>query len=190
MKILSIKHYALSIALLCCACEADNQYSSATCYFVFQASPFPTSALTRAVSGAGGDFCIVKAVMEKGVYHLKLTPNQGSFDQTDLDLTISNAVDIKSNSYYVRMGRKRGLVIGRTYSGVLCAYDLQCPNCDFNSELHWADNPQELKCEKCKRVYNIYSEYSTVKGDAGRPLEQYKRVTYYPDRGILSVQNP
>ena len=80
------------LILLCCACEVDNLYSSTYCNFIFQASLFPTSALTRAVAGAGGDFCIVKAVLERGVYHLKLTPNQGNFDQTDLDLTISNAI--------------------------------------------------------------------------------------------------
>lgn len=178
------------LILLCCACEVDNQYSSTYCNFIFQASLFPSSALTRAVAGAGGDFCIVKAVLEKGVYHLKLTPNQGSFDQTDLDLTISNAIGNERINYNT-MGQKRGLIIGRTYSGVLCAYDLQCPNCDFNYELHWADNAQELRCDKCKRTYSIYSEYSTVKsGDKGRALEQYKRVTYNPENGILSVQNP
>ena len=176
--------------LLFCACEADNLYSSAYCNFVFQASLYPNSALTTAVAGSGGDFCIVKAVLEKGVYHLKLTPNQGSYSNSDLDLTMSTAIGNERINYNT-MGRKRGLIIGRTYSGVLCAYDLQCPNCDFNYELVWTENPQELLCNKCKRVYSIYSEYSTVKsGDKGKALEQYKRVTYNQERGILSVQNP
>ena len=176
--------------LLFCACEADNLYSSAYCNFVFQASLYRTSALTKAITGSGGDFCIVKAELEKGVYHLKLTPNQGSFDNQDLDLVMTTAIGNERINYNA-MGKKRGLIIGRTYSGVLCAYDLQCPNCDFNSELKWADNPQELKCNKCQRVYSIYSEYSIVKsGEKGRALEQYKRVTYNPEREILSVQNP
>jgi hypothetical protein len=182
--------YLLPLLLLFCACEADNLYSSAYCNFMFQASLFPTSALTRAVSGSGGDFCIVKAVMENGVYHLKLTPNQGAFAASDLDLTMNTAIGNERINYNT-MGKKRGLIVGRTYGGVLCAYDLQCPNCDFNYELQWADNPQELKCGKCKRLYNIYSEYSIVKsGEKGRPLEQYKRVSYNPERGILSVVNP
>lgn len=176
--------------LLLYACETDNLYSSSYCNFMFQASLYPTSALSSAVAGSGGDFCIVKAVLEKGVYHLKLTPNQGSFTASDLDLTMNTAIGNERINYNT-MGKKRGLIIGRTYSGVLCAYDLQCPNCDFNYELKWADSPQELRCDKCNRTYSIYSEYSTVKnGSKGRALEQYKHVTYNLERGILSVQNP
>ena len=72
---------------------------------------------------------------------------------------------------YNAMGRKRGLIIGRTYSGVLCAYDLLCPNCDFNSELKWADAPQELRCNKCKRVYSIYSDWNNTSASAIIPKE-------------------
>ena len=36
--------------LLFCACEADNLYSSAYCNFVFQASLYRTSALTKAIT--------------------------------------------------------------------------------------------------------------------------------------------
>ena len=192
-KILRIKHYALSIALLCCACEADDQYGSTYCNFVFQAYLFPSSALTRAVAGTGGDFCIVKAVLEKGIYHLKLTPNQGTFDEDDLDLPMSNAIGNEHINYNT-MGQKRGLIIGRTYSGVLCAYDLQCPNCDFNYELVWGEKPHLLKCGKCLRTYNIYNEYSYIESGAeGKHLEQYRRVAYnraIPGKEVLSVQNP
>ena len=177
------------LLLLLSACEVDNQFSSTYCNFMFLASLHPTSALTNAIASSGGNFCIVKAVQEKGVWHLKLTPNQGSFAASDLDLAMKT--DIEKHINYKAMGRKCGLIIGRTYSGVLCAYDLLCPNCDFNSELKWADAPQELRCNKCKRVYSIYSEYSIVKtGEEGHTLEQYKRVSYNPERGILSVQNP
>ena len=185
-----MKNLLLLLLLLLCGCEVDNQYSSTYCNFMFQASLYPTSALTNAIASSGGNFCIVKAVQEKGVWHLKLTPNQGSFAASDLDLTMTTAIGNERINYNA-MGRKRGLIIGRTYSGVLCAYDLLCPNCDFNSELKWADAPQELRCNKCKRVYSIYSEYSIVKtGEEGHTLEQYKRVSYNPERGILSVQNP
>ena len=184
-----MKKILFLFTLVLYACEVDNLYSSTYCNFMFQASLFPTSALTNAIASSGGNFCIVKAVWE-GVWHLKLTPNQGSFAPSDLDLTMNTAIGNERINYNA-MGRKRGLIIGRTYSGVLCAYDLLCPNCDFNSELKWADAPQELRCNKCKRVYSIYSEYSIVKtGEEGHTLEQYKRVSYNPERGILSVQNP
>lgn len=185
-----MKKLLLLLLPLFCSCEVDNQFSSNYCNFMFQASLYSTSALTNAVASSGGDFCIVKAVLEKRVWHLKLTPNQGSFSPSDLDLAMTTAIGNERINYNT-MGRKRGLIIGRTYSGVLCAYDLQCPNCDFNTELKWANAPHELRCDKCKRVYSIYSEYSTVKtGEKGSALEQYRRVTYNRERGILSVQNP
>ena len=171
------------------ACETDNQYSSAYCSFVFQANLYPTSALTRAIGGTGGDFCIVKAVLENGVYHLKLNPNQGSYSKTDLDLTMMTAIGNERISY-ANMGHKQGLIIGRTYNGVLCAYDLQCPNCDNNYELKWGAKAQEVQCAKCHRIYDIYSEYSYIKsGDRGHALTQYRRVVYNQQNGRLIVNN-
>ena len=185
-----LKYIVISMVCLLCACEEDSQYSNTYCNFLFQAFLFPSSALTQAVSGSGGDFCIVKAVQEKGVYHLKCTPNQGSYNTDALDLSMNTAIGNERLNYNA-MGHKRGLIIGRTYSNELCAYDLQCPNCDFNYELVWGDKPHLLKCNKCQRVYNIYSNYSYVEsGEKGRPLEQYKRVTYNRTDGILSVRNP
>ena len=184
-----MKKILLLFTLVLYACEVDNLYSSTYCNFMFQASLFPNSALTNAIASSGGNFCIVKAVWE-GVWHLKLTPNQGSFDPSDLDLAMTTAIGNERINYNA-MGRKRGLIIGRTYSGVPCAYDLLCSNCDFNSELVWGAKPHLLKCNKCQRVYNIYSSISYVEsGPEGRRLEQYRRVNYNPERGILSVQNP
>jgi len=185
-----LKLFIISLLYLLCACEEEPQYSNTYCNFLFQASLFPSSALTLSVSGAGGDFCIVKAVKENGVFHLKCTPNQGSYNKTDLDLIMNTAIGNELLNYDA-MGHKRGLVIGRTYEGILCAYDLQCPNCDFNSELVWGAKSYQLKCNKCQRVYNIYSNYSYIEtGSKGRPLEQYKRVTYDRNQGILKVLNP
>ena len=187
-----MKKILLLFTLVLYACEVDNLYSSTYCNFMYQASLFPTSALTNAIASSGGNFCIVKAVWE-GVWHLKLTPNQGSFAPSDLDLPITTAIGKESIDKNA-MGRKRGLIIGRTYSGVLCAYDLQCPNCDFNYELVWGEKPHLLKCGKCLRTYNIYNEYSYIESGAeGKHLEQYRRVAYnraIPGKEVLSVQNP
>ena len=184
-----LKPLVISLLCLLCACEEDPQYSNTYCNFLFQAFLFPSSALTKAVSSDGGDFCIVKATGTSPV-HLKCTPNQGSYNQADLDLPMTTAIGNERLNYNA-MGHKRGLVIGRTYEGVLCAYDLQCPNCDFNYELVWGDKPHLLKCNKCQRVYNIYSSISYVEsGPEGRPLEQYRRVNYDRNQGILQVRNP
>lgn len=176
------------IILLCGACETDNMYSTHDCYFTFQASLFRSSALTRSVASTGGTFCIVKAVMEHGVTHLKLSPNQGTYAATDLDLTMSTAVNGRP-VLYTRMGYKQGLIIGRSSFGQLRAYDLQCPNCDFNYELKWS-GLYELVCDKCKRTYNINgSEGYVQSGDKGHNLAMYKFVTYNEIDGMLVVSS-
>lgn len=181
------KILATLLILLAAACETDNMYSSHDCYFVFQASIFPTSALTRSAAN-NGNFCMVKAVMERGVTHLKLTPNQGTYAATDLDLTMSTAVNGRTVSY-TRMGYKQGLIIGRSTFGQLRAYDLQCPNCDFNYELKWK-GIYELQCDKCKRTYNINGAEGYVQsGDKGHNLAMYKYVTYNEVDGMLIVSS-
>ena len=176
------------LGLLLTACEADNMYSTNYCNFVFFSNLYPSSALTRAVGSTGGDFCIVQAVVENGVTHLKLKPNQGVYAPTDLDLVMSTAITGERISY-AGMGYKRGLIIGRNVFGQLKAYDLQCPNCDFNYELRWSSS-LELECTKCKRVYNIDGEYGYVKsGEKGTALAQYKNVIYNMQDGRLVVRN-
>ena len=177
------------ISFCLAACDGDNMYSSAYCNFVFMANLYPSSALTRSVASSGGDFCIVKAVVERGVTHLKLTPNRGSYAASDLDLTMNTAIANERISY-ASMGHRQGLIVGRSLFGQLRAYDLMCPNCDFNYELRWASQPTELTCTKCQRVYNIDGEYGYVKsGDKGRALEQYKNVFYSQQDGRLVVRN-
>ncbi len=178
----------LAALMLSMGCETDNMYSSHDCYFVFQASLYRSSALTRAVGSTGGDFCIVKAEMVHGVTHLKLTPNQGTYAATDLDLTMSTAVNGRAISY-ARMGYKQGLIIGRSSFGQLRAYDLQCPNCDFNYELKWK-GIYELVCNKCKRTYNINGAEGYIQsGDKGHNLALYKYVTYNDADGLLIVSS-
>lgn len=186
---LLLRALAVATLLLAFACQADNMYSTNYCNFVFLSHLYPSSALTRAVGSGGGDFCIVKAVVERGVTHLKLTPNRGTYAATDLDLVMSTAITGERITY-VAMGQKQGLIIGRSVFGQLKAYDLQCPNCDFNYELHWADQAQELQCSKCKRIYNIDGEYGYVKsGEKGVALAQYRTVIYNAQDGRLVVRN-
>ena len=177
------------VLFLLTACEADNMYSSSYCNFVFLAKLYPSCALTRAVGSTGGDFCMVKAVNESGAIHLKLTPNRGTYAATDLDLVMSTAITGERISY-ASMGQRQGLIIGRSVYGQLKAYDLMCPNCDFNQELKWGSMTTELVCGKCSRTYNIDGEYGYVKsGEKGRALEQYKNVHYTEIDGRLVVRN-
>ena len=180
----------ISIGLTACS-ETDNLYSSAYCSFTFNTSLYPSSALTRAVAGGGGDFCIVKATYRNGVPHLLLTPNRGTFAATDLDLTMNTAISDRPNSYAV-MGYHQGIIIGRSLDGQLRCYDLTCPNCDNTPDLTWSQqSATDLKCPKCQRIYNIDGEYGYVKeGGKGHVLTQYRNIRYTPDNGLLRISNP
>ena len=182
-----ILHFSFFIS----SCETDNMYSNAYCRFTFNTTLYPSSALTRAVGSTGGDFCIVKATTKNGVPHLLLTPNRGTYAATDLDLTMNTAITGERISY-ASMGYRQGLIIGRSLYGTLRCYDLMCPNCDNNYELSWNDDqPLELKCNKCHRIYNIDGDYGYVKsGEKGQALTLYRRVSYTPDNGLLIVSNP
>lgn len=191
-----ISHFFLLISffsflIFMTSCETDNMYSSAYCRFTFNASLYPSSALTRALGSTGGDFCIVKATMRNGVTHLLLTPNRGSYAQTDLDLAMNTAITGERISYE-GMGYQKGLIIGRSLYGQLRCYDLMCPNCNNDYQLQWSDSqPLELTCKKCHRTYNIDGEYGYVKsGDKGRALTLYRNVNYSPSNGLLIVSNP
>ena len=184
------------LLLLLSACEVDNQFSSTYCNFMFQASLYPTSALTNAIASSGGNFCIVKAVQEKGVWHLKLTPNQGSWEASDLDLVMNTAIGNEKLSYN-SMGAGKGLIIGYSNAFGLKAFDLQCPNCleEYGMpkyELHWTDNGRYLECAKCKRVYNQDNDdgYIVRNGhDGDKMLIQYRYVSYNANDGRLVVHN-
>ena len=178
----------LVVSFFLISCETDNMYSSAYCRFTFNASLYPSSALTRSVGSTGGDFCIVKAVSRNGITHLLLTPNRGNYAQTDLDLAMNTAISGERISY-AGMGYRQGLILGRSLSGQLRCYDLMCPNCDFTGELKWGSQAYLLECSKCHRIYNIDGDYSYVESGEKGHLEQYKTVNYNAMSGRLEVRN-
>ena len=187
---------ALVLMGLFMACGVDNKYN--TYYpvnFVFFTNIYPTSALTRAVESPGM-FCIVKPSSERGVTHLKLTPNQGKWEAPDLNLVMNTAIGNEKLSYN-NMGAGKGLIIGHSNAFGLKAFDLQCPNCleEYGMpkyELHWTDNGRYLECAKCKRVYNQDNDdgYIVRNGhDGDKMLIQYRYVVHNPVDGRLVVHN-
>ena len=184
----------LSVVLV--ACDADTKYNTTyPCNFVFFTNIYPTSALTKAVNNPG-EFVIVKPQIEQGVTHLILTPNHGTWAQSDVDLMMRTAINNERLSYN-SMGAGRGLIIGRSNFYGLKAYDLQCPNClaDYGMpkyELHWTNDGRYLMCNNCKRVYQADNDDGIVveggkKGD--KMLIQYRNVSYSSTEGRLYVHN-
>ena len=133
----------------------------------------------------------MKASVRNGITHLLLTPNRGTYAQTDLDLPMNTAISGERTSY-AAMGYRQGLIIGRSLYGQLRCYDLMCPNCDNINELKWSEEQTlDLVCGKCHRTYNIDGEYGYVKsGEKGRALTLYRNISYAPDSGMLIVSNP
>lgn len=178
------------------ACDADTKYNTYyPCNFVFFTNLYPTSALTRAVNNPG-EFVIVKPVTIQGATHLRLTPNHGSWAESDLDLIMRTAIGNERLSYG-SMGAGRGLVIGKSNFFGLKAYDLQCPNClaahDMPKyELHWVEDGRYLACNVCKRAYQPDNDDGIVvsggqKND--KMLIQYRSISYNATEGRLFVHN-
>lgn len=192
----TLRAWVMSLMLVLMACETEPKYNTYyDCYFVFMANLYPTSALTRAVSSPG-DFVIVKPTTERGVTHLHLTPNRGTWAATDLDLVMNTAIGNQRINYN-RMGANRGLIIGSSNFFGRKAYDLQCPNCleDYGVakyELSWTQDGNYLECSNCKRVYQADNDdgipvAGAKKGD--KMLIQYRNVNYNEAEGRLVVSN-
>jgi hypothetical protein len=190
------KIIAIVLCSLLFACDADNKYNTRyPVSFVFFTNIYQTSALTQAV-GNPGLFCIVKPYTDKGVTHLKLTPNQGTWTNSQLDLTMNTAIGNERVSYNA-MGAGQGLIIGHSNSFGLKVFDLQCPNClaEYDVpryELHWTSDGRYLECAKCKRVYNQDNDDGYIvqggkKGD--KMLIQYQHINYNRTDGRLTVHN-
>lgn len=185
----------LFVALLS-ACDADNKYNTYyPCSFVFFTQLYPTSALTRAVTNPG-EFVIVQPETVQGVVHLKLTPNRGSWDKSDVDLIMRTAITGERLSYN-NMGAGKGLVIGRSNFFGLKAYDLQCPNClaDYDVArypLQWVEDGRYLTCPQCKRTYQPDNDDGIIVSggkNGDKMLIQYRSITYYEAEGRLYVHN-
>lgn len=194
-SLLCMMHCALCMAL-CTACNVENKYN--TTYpvnFIFLTNIYQTSALTQAV-GNPGMFVMVKPYTNKGVTYLKLTPNQGTWTDSQLDIQMNTAIGNEKLSYN-SMGAGKGLIIGLSNSFGLKCYDLQCPNCLVEHgkaiyELRWTDNGRYLECPKCLRVYNQDNDdgYIVRNGhEDDKMLIQYRYVVYNKTDGRLVVHN-
>ena len=189
-------------AVLLLACDADEKYSTRyLCNFVFITDYAPNCALTRSLDN-GGMFVIVKPSAKEGVVHLMLTPNTGTWQESETDVVMSTAIANEKLSYQ-DMGARKGLIIGccnvPDLSGNrLKAYDAQCPNCLEDDDtksypLTFDDDKTQpgVTCAKCHRIYLLESEGMSMSGKKDTPLYQY-RISYsanYKNEHVLRVQN-
>ena len=181
----------MAVALM--GCEGEEQYSTKyQCSFVFYARYHTDCALTHAL-GNPGLFVIVEPKFVAGVTHLRLTPNQGQWEEFQTDISMGTSAIENERINYGNMGANRRLIIGcSNFDGLRC-YDGQCPNClenasSVNFPLTWTDRGQMLECSKCKTKYNPNAMGNAVNGNAQtKRLIEYRVEPFNGDR--LYVHN-
>jgi hypothetical protein len=167
--------------------DTQSEYSSRTCYFVFDNDAHLDPTLAAAMTPYSGVFTTVTQTMKGGARYFVFKSNQ----QTQSE-SIFNAIDTRRT---LIMGMNDGLIVGY---GVLSdpvtfyAYDRECPNCfDPNRipirsyALTTTSNGMAV-CNTCKRKYDMNNGGNLVEGDAGKKLTRYRAATTGP-YGKLSV---
>lgn len=169
------------------ACDtAENSiYRGHACYFIFDTTIHPAPCQLTVALGNTGQFMIIKTSLVKGVRHIQTTRN---YDQATEDIALTTQKE--SNTSCI-LGANNAIIVGRSnYTGLLMAYEGQCPNClnDFggtNYPLTWSQNGLQLHCSRCQRAYDV-SNGVVAAGEGGHPLYTYNAAF---DGAILRAWN-
>ena len=159
------------LGLLACSDVENSVYRDHRCNFVFDTTLHPTSHLAMAVGNAG-HFLIVKSSMAVGIRHILTTRN---YDNATEDTPLTTEKEKQTACY---LGANNAIIIGRsTYTGLLMAYEGQCPNClsnygGTNYPLTWSGNGQQLHCDRCDRSYDVNNGVVAA-GESGHQLYVY-----------------
>ena len=185
--------FVLASSVLALACgDAQNEFSSARCFFVFDNAVHQNSVLSAAMTPRAHVFATVKKtttwVGGHQVIYLSFTSNQGG--QTEASK--ANAVDLKRS---ILLGLGNGLVVGYGHLSdplTFYAYDLECPNC-FSAEVIpqkdfflTIDGNGTATCSTCRRQYDLNNGGIITAGDRGHKLIRYRASTSGP-LGVLAV---
>ncbi len=113
-------------------------------------------------------------VLNEGSYFSGIN---GTLDYLDYKTaTMSN--NILADIYNLGGTPNNAIIVGRSsYTGLLMAYEGQCPNCltDFGGisyPLTWTKNGLQVECARCHRSYDINNGVVAA-GDGGRQLYTY-----------------
>lgn len=122
--------------------------------------------------GNTGHFLIVKSSMVAGIRHILTTRN---YDNATEDTPLTTDKEAQTTC---QLGASNAIIIGRSsYTGVLVAYEGQCPNClndhgGARNPLAWNANGQQLTCARCKRSYDVNNGIVAA-GEGGHQLYTY-----------------
>ena len=170
------KGYLLALVLLlltpACSDVEDSIYHDYRCYFVFDTTLHAADCHLTVAMGNTGQFLIVRSSMVSGIRHILTTRN---YDNATEDTPLTTEKEAQTTCL---LGAGNAIIIGRSsYTGVLVAYEGQCPNClndhgGTNYPLAWSTNGQQLNCARCKRSYDVNNGVVAA-GEGGRQLYAY-----------------
>lgn len=159
------------------SCADDNVTSEYCtryhCYFRFNTTWHNACPLNSCLNRMSpGMFCVVYQKMQNDVKHLNVTLYGGQTD--DVALTTEEERRVQYS-----FGADNGLIIGCSTlnGGDLYAFDAKCPNCLKVSEyvtLKWYGNASWVKCDTCKRSYDLNNSGFVVEGESGDKLLRYR----------------
>ena len=162
----------LLLLLLSCDNAENSVYQDHKCYFIFDTSLHPLPCQLTSALGNPGHFLTVSSTMSNGIRHIQTTRN---YDQAKEDIPLTTQREAQTSCI---LGANNAIIVGRSsYTGLLMAYEGQCPNCltDFGGisyPLTWTKNGLQVECARCHRSYDINNGVVAA-GDGGRQLYTY-----------------
>lgn len=182
-------YYIIALIALFSSCsDAEYEFSSDPCYFVFDntanRSPLLSSAMNPLSPGA---FCHVSVSGKYFVFNTNMAPGQS-------DRVAFNGIDAQ-RSIVLGAYNESGIIVGYgnlNSPAIFYAYDNQCPNCYRSSNLPrynlTMDTTGKAICSNCGREYDMNNGGIISKGDPGDKLIRY-RCSTTGTQGVLSVVN-
>ncbi len=188
MKRYTLLYYIGAVLLLFTSCgDAEYEYSSYSCYFIFDNTASRSALLATAMNQLSpGIFC-----------HITMSGNYFKFETNASSQTETVAMNAIDQNRTIELGAYNGsgIIVGYgnlNYPATFYAYDSQCPNC-YKSEYlpRYAltmDSSGKAKCSKCQREYDMNNGGIVSSGEGGDKMIRY-RATTSGTFGVLSVVN-
>ena len=168
--------------------DSENEYTTKTCYFIFDNSIHTDATLAAAMNpSAPGIFCQVTMAVRSGATYYDFVNNAGVSSSK-----IQNAVDTRRT---LILGYNNGIIVGYGALEIpapFYAYDRECPNCFDPSALPMKSYPLSMTsngiatCGKCHRQYDMNNNGFITDGEKGKRLTRYRATTTGPF-GVLVV---
>ena len=176
--------------ILLVGCEAENEFTSWRCRFIYDNSLHLDLTLASAANPSiSGIFCKITEESQGGTKYLVFENNQGATSRQQ-----ETAQDLRSN---LRLGLNNGIIIGVQNFGGFTAYDLQCPNCVRRENNTINPNYQLIldkkgsgivSFSKCGNRYDMNSGGVVVEGKEGdKGLERYRNAKTSGPNGTITV---